>query len=446
MEIQTLITDERGLPLSFLIGSNSLFFPLLGDREKTIMNFLHDFKEECNITPVLITSFPEIEGFDINIPFETIRLTPKVEYNRNLLIYLNTVKKGDIDEVEFVNTLKNRFDIDLYNSNQWDDLIELANVRKPFDYFLAIDDWADAELCMLVKNNLVSHKIHHYLSDTITMRVYHEFYDYMKGKTNCDVFLHSCPYECIKNKGEDGEDNKYNLQLYSKTFISDLNGDFTKYKFQWDLRPYDYIYYYPSIDNGSPIVLNLALNYPTKKFLILESNDMKNKSYNNYGYWLENLKKLDNVDIIKNCVNLKDEFLRLGKFLLYPSILDSMGWLPLEAGMQGAIPICSDTGILRHSVGPFSEFVYDESITFNPNDLFLDKSQIHNLDFLNITKSWLEKIDFLDNNPLYVSSLFDNLKYIENYVNSRSDIQRHTFRQNLYLSVFGAGIPISDNL
>ena len=43
-------------------------------------------------------------------------------------------------------------------------------------------------------------------------------------------------------------------------------------------------------------------------------------------------------------------------------------------------------------------------------------------------------------------AFFDNLKYIEYYVNSRSDIQRHTFRQNLYLSVFGAGIPISDNL
>ena len=33
---------------------------------------------------------------------------------------------------------------------------------------------------------------------------------------------------------------------------------------EWDSRPYDYIYYYPTISKGSPIIVNLALNYPNK--------------------------------------------------------------------------------------------------------------------------------------------------------------------------------------
>ena len=114
--------------------------------------------------------------------------------------------------------------------------------------------------------------------------------------------------------------------------------------------------------------------------------------------------------------------------------------------MQGAIPICSDTGLLRHSSGPFSEFVYNDSISFSPNNLLSDKGQIHDFNFLNITKSWLEKINFLDDNPIYVALLFDNLKHISHYVNRRYELQRLRFRKILYQLVYGGGIPISDNI
>ena len=79
--------DETGLPTWFLIGSNSLFFPILGDEQRTLINWLYDLKEEYKFNPILITAFPEIEGYEDNIPFETIRLSAKVEYNRNLIIY-----------------------------------------------------------------------------------------------------------------------------------------------------------------------------------------------------------------------------------------------------------------------------------------------------------------------------------------------------------------------
>lgn len=450
MEIQNFAYDERGLPIWFLIGSNSLFLPLLGDEERTIINWLEDLKNEYNFHPVLITSFPEIEGFDNDIPFETIRLSPKVEYNRNLLIYLNNVRNSKIDTNHLIPTLKNRFDIDLDDSSQWEDIIKLVKDRNPFNYFLAIDDWADEELTPLVKKTLIAEKIPHYIEDIITIRVSHETYGSEEKDTNCDLFLHSCPYEYIRNKNAntfyDGiEDNKYRLFLYPKPSILDLNHKLIQDQTGWKLRPYDYIYYYPSIDKGSPIVFNLALNYPNKRFLVLEADDLKPKSYKDYGIWVEEMKKLDNVDIVDKVVDFNNDFLRKGKFLLYPSILDSIGWLPLEAGMQGAIPICSDTGILRHSAGPFSEFVYNEIITFNPNDIIMDKIELHDFNFLDITKSWLDKINFLDNNPVYVALLFDNLKHIPPYLTKRYELQRTRFRTLMY-ELNRNWVGISDNL
>ena len=152
----------------------------------------------------------------------------------------------------------------------------------------------------------------------------------------------------------------------------------------------------------------------------------------------------DNKDLKKDCY-FNNDFLRKGKFLLYPSILDSIGWLPLEAGMQGAIPICSDTGILRHSAGPFSEFVYNEIITFSPNDIIMDKIELHDFNFLDITKSWLDKINFLDNNPVYVALLFDNLKHIPPYLTKRYELQRTRFRTLMY-ELNRNWVGISDNL
>ena len=93
MKNPTLMYDETGLPTWFLIGSNSLFFPILGDEQRTLINWLYDLKEEYKFNPILITAFPEIEGYEDNIPFETIRLSAKVEYNRNLIIYLNKIRQ-----------------------------------------------------------------------------------------------------------------------------------------------------------------------------------------------------------------------------------------------------------------------------------------------------------------------------------------------------------------
>ena len=450
MKNPTLMYDENGLPTWFLIGSNSLFFPILGDEERTLINWLHDLKEEYKFNPILITAFPEIEGYEDNIPFETIRLSAKVEYNRNLIIYLNKIRNENIDTDIFIPVLKDRFDIDLEDSSQWSDIKNLVGDRFPFSVFVAVDDWADEQLTPLIVNNLNPERNPDYIRNIVSVKLTHEVYGAIEKDTNCDLFLHSSPYEYIRNENsitfyESVEENKIRLFLYPKPPPFNSRKSFHWDKVGWNCRPYDYIYYYPTIAKGSPIIVNLALNYPNKKFLVWKADDLIPKSYEDYDFWVEQMEKIDNIDIIEKGEDFTNDFLRQGKFLLYPSILDSIGWLPVEAGMEGVIPICSDTSFLRHAAGPFAEFVYDGSITFSPNNLILDKSEIHNLNFLELTQSWMKRINFLDDNPLYVARLWDNLRHIRTYADNRYESQREWFRQMINQNIYN-WIETSDKI
>jgi len=450
MKTPNIMYDETGLPTWFLIGSNSLFFPIWGDEERTLINWLQDLKEEYKFNPILITAFPEIEGYDDNIPFETVRLSAKVEYNRNLIIYVNKIRNENIDTDVFIPVLKDRFDIDLEDSSQWGDIKNLVADRFPFSVFLAVDDWADEQLTPLIMNNLNPEHNPDYIRDIVSVKLSHEVYGAIEKDTNCDLFLHSSPYEYIRNENsitfyESAEENKIRLFLYPKPQPFTSRKSFHWNMLDWNSRPYDYIYYYPTISKGSPIIVNLALNQPNKKFLVWKADDLIPKSYEDYGFWVEKMEKIDNIDIIEKGEDFTNDFLRKGKFILYPSILDSIGWLPVEAGMEGTIPICSDTSFLRHAAGPFAEFVYDDSITFNPNNLILDKTEIHNLNFLEITQSWMKRIDFLDDNPLYVARLWDNLRHLRTYADNRYESQREWFRQAINKNIYN-WIEISDKI
>ena len=50
--------------------------------------------------------------------------------------------------------------------------------------------------------------------------------------------------------------------------------------------------------------------------------------------------------------SMENDFFRKGRYLLYPSVLEGFGLMPMEAAMQGTIPICSDIDILRYSSSP----------------------------------------------------------------------------------------------
>ena len=116
---------------------------------------------------------------------------------------------------------------------------------------------------------------------------------------------------------------------------------------------------------------------------------------------------------------MEKDFFRKGRYLLYPSILEGFGLMPLEGAMQGTIPICSDIGILRYSSAPFSVFVYSEYLTDTVYNVVSEMDGVKDLNWEGIAESWIDMIDFLDKNEEVVKEKYNDLKNVESYVNKR---------------------------
>ena len=183
---------------------------------------------------------------------------------------------------------------------------------------------------------------------------------------------------------------------------------------EWKNRPYDFLFNNPQLNKGSLTVLEIAKKYPNKRFLI---------KMGNWGSWNNNeiiqLNRLGNVNIINSVKSMENEFYRLGKYLLSPSVIDGGGMMPLEAAMQGTIPICSNIGILRYSSSPYAEFVFSEELTYNALNKMIQWNGYDKINFELVAKDWFDKIDFLDKYDDYVEDTYNNLKYVEKFVIER---------------------------
>jgi len=81
------------------------------------------------------------------------------------------------------------------------------------------------------------------------------------------------------------------------------------------------------------------------------------------------------VDIVDWVESMENDFFRKGRYLLYPSVFEGFGLMPMEAAMQGTIPICSDIDILRYLSSPHSIFVYSSYITNNPFNIINNRER-----------------------------------------------------------------------
>ena len=105
--------------------------------------------------------------------------------------------------------------------------------------------------------------------------------------------------------------------------------------------------------------------------------------------------------------------------------------MPLEAAMQGTIPLCSDIGILRYSSAPFAEFVYSDEVGYNALDKMYEWNGYDKLNFDEVVKEWVQRIDFLNSNIEYVEDIYLNLKFVENFVKERYLFSLNQFIQQL---------------
>ena len=245
-----------------------------------------------------------------------------------------------------------------------------------------------------------------------------------EGDYETDFVLHGAPYKYIHNPHHE-EAQIRRFFIYPKQtdqFIPIEKFDFE----EWKNRPYDFIFNNPQLNKGSITVLKLAQHYKEKSFLI---------KMGQWGAWdneeILQLKGLDNVTIINHVKSMEHEFYRQGKYLLSPSVIDGGGMMPLEAAMQGTIPLCSDVSILRYSSSPFAEFVFSEELGYNALQKMIYWNNYDALNFDLVVKDWVERIDFLYDNIEYVEDIYLNLKFVENFVKERYLFSLNRFIQEL---------------
>ena len=318
--------------MRILVATN-LFYPLYGGGEKALIEWLKDFQQR-GLEVCVITTVPEVEGCEKTFPFEVIRLSEKIPWGENI---------NDNGIQDYINNLN----IDYYDLI-YKGLERLTNMGD-FDYCIGYGSWAcdwdfgnNLTFAKLLKQKYPEVK-------TIGLRwdVHGGEFDY-----DTDFVLHGAPYEVINNPHHLKKDIR-RFSIYPKQTGFD---SIDKYDFEeWKSRPYDFIFNNPQLNKGSKTVLRIAKHYPQKKFLIKKGN---------WGSWhndeINQLSLLHNVDMVERVDSMEQDFYRMGRYLLSPSIIDGGGMMPLEAAMQGTIPLCSDIGILKYSSAPFAEFIYSD--------------------------------------------------------------------------------------
>ena len=398
--------------MRLLVGTN-LFYPLYGGGEKALIDWLMDFQER-GIEICVMTTVPEVEGFDMEFPFEIIRLTQKKPYSEK------------IEEDGMNQYLEEELQAHYHHANEFSQkALSILKVLPPFDYYLGYGIWGSLAFQQEMLPNFRSFasvlKEEYPSIKTISL-----LWDLHGGEGDyeTDFVLHGAPYKYIHNPHHE-EAQIRRFFIYPKQtdqFIPIENFDFE----EWKNRPYDFIFNNPQLNKGSITVLKLAQHYKEKSFLI---------KMGQWGAWdneeILQLKGLDNVTIINHVKSMEHEFYRQGKYLLSPSVIDGGGMMPLEAAMQGTIPLCSDVSILRYSSSPFAEFVFSEELGYNALQKMIYWNNYDALNFDLVVKDWVERIDFLYDNIEYVEDIYLNLKFVENFVKERYLFSLNRFIQEL---------------
>ena len=103
---------------------------------------------------------------------------------------------------------------------------------------------------------------------------------------------------------------------------------------EWENRPYDFGFLAPIYHKGSSIVKNLLIDFPDCNFLIKKPT---------YGTCVE-LDQIypliaQNYDVIDWVDNMDADFYQQCRYILYPSLNEGYGLVPVEAILNGAIPL-----------------------------------------------------------------------------------------------------------
>lgn len=380
--------------MRILVGAMNLTNPLYGGGDKALMDWLSDLHSQGHEI-CIININKNIISYEKEFPFDFIHLFEMSDI-------------GGLDEELMIYAM------------------EIIKKRKPFDYYIGYGYWGanwkehGKSLAVYIKEFYPSIKTVNLIWDLHTLD---------EKESDCDIYLHGAPYHLIKHPQAEYKTKKRTYLLPKQNSYNSLDElDFN----EWLSRPYDFIFNNPSIYKGSPLVINLALNFPDKRFLVKKGTWAIWEVHEWYYKWVEMMEKIPNIEIIDTVENMEEDFFRMGRYLLYPSVSEGFGLMPLEAAMQGTIPLCADTEILRFSSAPYADFIYSDIYTFNPISITDGWSGgIDKIDWFEATRPWVERIKLLENNLKYTAIIYYAMEGVENFVEKRYWKQMDKFIEDI---------------
>lgn len=408
-EIDEFSKTSKAKKKRILVGT-SLFYPLQGGGEDVLLNWLIDFHHRGHKVTV-ITPTKERMGYERIFPFEVIRLRQDKEEKvvQNANSFSSLVIESSLSEDDLSRNLMQKG-------------LDVLKTRENYDYYIGYGNWGatreDENICSFATLLKKEYK------DIITMRILWDAQGF-EYKSETDLVLNATPYNLIKN---------YNNPVVEEEKVvlipKPKNNSIKNFSYQeWLNRPFDFVFNNPHLNKGGLVVLNLAKHYPNKEFLVKVGHWGQDEYLDGITI-LSKMKKLSNVTTLKMVDNGKNDdgmatnFYRKGKYLLYPSILEGFGLMPMEAAIQGTIPLVSQTNVLMYSSSPFSEFIFSEEIGYDP---LLNFKNYKEIDYDSISTKWIEKIKFLDNHEQLVKSLHSNLRFTESFLLQRYEDSVNNF-------------------
>ena len=315
-----------------------IFHPASGGGEKaTYEHLLNLHKEGAEIT--VITATPDYIDSTHEYPFEVIRVAdplPKSEYTRADLIgqaYVDYFHRA-AKVIDIVKTFP----------------------QDKYDYLYCYGRWGP----LTIGPNLFKRISEQYLKDIITVGLQYD------------------PIPSLPMSWKDGISRGYNLTVLGSPVLVDEWDNVTNAiavvpfitdddlpgpldgMVPWEDRPYDFGFINPTHHKGFNTVLKLISQMPDKKFLIKPGGYHHSVVIDKLESWFPNVTVAGWYEDIS-------KFYQECKSILYPSLWEGFGMVPLEAAANGCLVFANDHPIIKDANPDFPIFInaYPKAATDN---------------------------------------------------------------------------------
>ncbi len=386
-----LMTRLKGKHILYI---TEIFHPASGGGEKATYEHMCKLQEEgAEIT--VITATPDYLDSTHEYPFEVIRVAdplPRQKYSRADLV-------GESYRDYFHRAAK---------------VIDIVKTfpKDKYDYLFCYGRWGPLTL----GPNLFKRISEQYLKGIITVALQYD------------------PISSLPNAWQDAGINRgWNLTVLGSPVLVDTWDNITnsipvvpfitdsdlptKPIVPWEDRPYDFGFINPTHHKGFNTILKLISQMPDKKFIIKPGGYHHSVVIDKLEAWFPN------VTVAGWYEDMSDFYMEC-KSILYPSLWEGFGMVPIEAAANGCLVFANDHPIIRDANPDFPIFInaYPEEATNNWFTYYHEKpdGQKHQM-YLFAAEEWEDTI----------RDIFADKDIIDKHISIGLDaMNKHTLRQD----------------